>query len=106
MTAGGAQILLKSSALVPEGRTVLAGCGPLLWLLAWQYLNAGVRLDVILDTTAPANWRRAFRHAAAFAASPYLVKGLRLMLDRAPRGARRERRSWTSRPKAANELKR
>jgi len=81
MTAGGAQILLKSSALVPQGRTVLAGCGPLLWLLAWQYLNAGVRLDAILDTTARTNGRNAFRHAAAFAASPYLVKGLRLLLS-------------------------
>src|SRR5579862_1226127 len=80
MTAGGAQILLKSSALVPEGRTVLAGCGPLLWLLAWQYLNAGVRLDAILDTAGRTNWRRVFRHAAKFAASPYLRKGLRLML--------------------------
>ena len=80
LTAGGAQILLKSSALVPQGRTVLAGCGPLLWLLAWQYLNAGVRLDVVLDTTPSVNWRRALRHAAQFAASPYLAKGLRLML--------------------------
>ena len=81
MTAGAAQILLKSSALVPTGHTLLAGCGPLLWLLAWQYLNAGVRLDAILDTALAANWRRALRHAAAFAASPYLAKGLRLMLD-------------------------
>ena len=56
MTAGAAQILLKSSALVPTGRTLLAGCGPLLWLLAWQFLNAGVRLDAILDTTPAANW--------------------------------------------------
>ena len=80
MTAGAAQILLKTSGLVPAGRTVLAGCGPLLWLLAWQYLNAGLRLDVILDTTASANWSRALRHAAGFAASPYLAKGLRLML--------------------------
>jgi thioredoxin reductase len=81
MTAGAAQILLKSSALVPTGRTLLAGCGPLLWLLAWQYLNVGVRLDAILDTTPAANWRRALRHAAAFIASPYLAKGLRLMFD-------------------------
>jgi thioredoxin reductase len=81
MTAGAAQILLKSSALVPTGRTLLAGCGPLLWLLAWQYLNAGVRLHAILDTALAANWRRAMRHAAAFVASPYLAKGLRLMFD-------------------------
>jgi bacterioferritin-associated ferredoxin len=58
---------------------VLAGCGPLLWLVAWQYLNVGVRLDAILDTTAPDNRRRALRHAVAFAASPYLAEGLRLM---------------------------
>ena len=81
MTAGGAQILLKSSALVPQARTVLAGCGPLLWLLAWQYLNAGVRLDAILDTTQRANWRRAWQYAAKFAASSYLAKGLKLMFE-------------------------
>jgi octopine oxidase subunit A len=79
MTAGAAQILLKSSALVPTGRTLLAGCGPLLWLLAWQYLNAGVRLHAILDTAPAANWRRALRHS--FIASPYLAKGLRLMFN-------------------------
>ena len=80
MSAGGAQILLKSSGLIPQGRTVLAGCGPLLWLLAWQYLNAGVRLDAVLDTAPRTNWRSALRHAASFALSPYLIKGLRLIL--------------------------
>ena len=40
LTAGAAQILLKTAGVVPRGRTVLAGCGPLLWLLAWQYLRA------------------------------------------------------------------
>lgn len=78
MTAGAAQILLKSSALVPEGPTILAGCGPLLWLLAWQYLNVGVRLDAILDTTAQPNWRSLFPHAIAFAASSYITKSLKL----------------------------
>jgi NAD(P)H-nitrite reductase large subunit len=87
MTAGGAQILLKSSGLVAQGRTVLAGAGPLLWLLAWQYLNAGVRLEAVLDTTARPNLPRALRHAAGFALSPYLAEGLRLM-----RAVRRELR--------------
>jgi NADPH-dependent 2,4-dienoyl-CoA reductase/sulfur reductase-like enzyme len=91
MTAGGAQILLKSSGLVPQGRTVLAGCGPLLWLIAWQYLNAGVRLDAVLDTTPRANRALALRHAASFAASPYFAKGLRLM-----RAVRRELRVISS----------
>ena len=80
MTAGAAQILLKSFGLVPQKRTALAGCGPLLWLVAWQYLNAGVRLDAVLDTTLRAGWRNALAHAAGFATSPYPAKGARLIL--------------------------
>ena len=41
MTAGAAQIMLKTAALVPDGRAVLAGQGPLLYLLAWQLVRAG-----------------------------------------------------------------
>lgn len=81
MTAGGAQTLLKSSALVPKGRVVLAGSGPLLWLLAAQLLRAGGTIDAILDTTPRANWRRAFRHAPAFLLSAYVIKGLALMRE-------------------------
>src|SRR5262245_61642036 len=36
MTAGAAQTALKAQGLVASGRTVLAGGGPLLWLLAAQ----------------------------------------------------------------------
>ena len=79
MTAGAGQILLKSAGLVPDGRTAIAGCGPLLWLIAWQYLKAGARIDAILDTSA--NQAAAWRHAPAFLLSPYLLKGLRLMFS-------------------------
>ena len=79
MSCGGAQTALKGSGLVPDGRVVLAGCGPLLWLLAWQYLNAGVAIAAILDTTSRSNWRSALPHLPAFLASPYLTKGVRLM---------------------------
>lgn len=79
MTAGAGQILLKSSGLLPDGRTVIAGCGPLLWLIAWQYLNAGARIDAILET-ATGDSGAAWRHTPAFATSPYLLKGLRMML--------------------------
>ncbi|NYZ13976.1 FAD-dependent oxidoreductase [Azospirillum sp. RWY-5-1] len=81
MGAGAAQILLKSSALVPSGRLVMAGTGPLLWLLAWQYLRAGARIDAILDTTPGGNWRAALRHMPGFLRSPYLGKGAALLLD-------------------------
>ncbi|CAG9173289.1 NAD(P)/FAD-dependent oxidoreductase [Cupriavidus pampae] len=79
ITAGAAQILLKTSGVVPEGRTVLAGGGPLLYLLAYQYLNAGVKLDAILETTASGQWRAALPHAWGFLRSPYLGKGLKLL---------------------------
>jgi NADPH-dependent 2,4-dienoyl-CoA reductase/sulfur reductase-like enzyme len=79
MTAGAAQILLKSSGVVASGRVVLAGCGPLLWLLAWQYLNAGAKIDAVLDTTPAANRVRALPHALPFLFSGYLREGLRLV---------------------------
>jgi thioredoxin reductase/bacterioferritin-associated ferredoxin len=81
LTAGAAQILLKSAGLVPQGRTVLAGCGPLLWLLAWQYLNAGAGIDLVLDTTPPENRARAWPHLWSFLRSPYFRKGLSLLLS-------------------------
>jgi NADPH-dependent 2,4-dienoyl-CoA reductase/sulfur reductase-like enzyme len=79
MTAGAAQILLKSAGLVAQGRVALAGTGPLLWLLAWQYLNAGAKIAALLDTTPRENWRHALPHLPAFLASRYLRKGLQLM---------------------------
>ena len=41
MTAGAAQILLKGSGVL-AGRAVLAGSGPLLYLVAAQMVRAGV----------------------------------------------------------------
>jgi NADPH-dependent 2,4-dienoyl-CoA reductase/sulfur reductase-like enzyme len=79
MTAGAAQILLKTSGLVGEGRVVLAGCGPLLWLLAAQYARAGARIAALLDTTPRGNWLAALPHLPGFLTSPYLVQGLRLL---------------------------
>ena len=79
MTAGAAQALLKSSAMVPSGRTVIAGSGPLLWLLASQLLNAGAGIERILDTTPRANRARALPHLGGFLLSPYLSKGLALL---------------------------
>ena len=81
MTVGAAQTLLKASGLVPEGRTVIAGMGPLLWLFAAQALRAGGRIEAILDTTPRAGYLRAVRHFADFALSPLMSKGLRLMRE-------------------------
>ena len=81
MLAGAGELLLKTAALVPAGRTVLAGCGPLLWLLAWQYLNAGVKVDALLDTTPRGRLRHALPHAADFLRSPYFGEGMKLVRE-------------------------
>jgi NADPH-dependent 2,4-dienoyl-CoA reductase/sulfur reductase-like enzyme len=55
MTAGAAQIALKTADLVPAGRTVLAGQGPLFWLVAAQLVRAGAPPALLLETRPPAN---------------------------------------------------
>jgi NADPH-dependent 2,4-dienoyl-CoA reductase/sulfur reductase-like enzyme len=78
MTCGAAQILLKSAALVPEGRVVLAGAGPLLYLIASQLTRAGAAPALVLETAT--DWRSALRHAPGFLLAPgYLSKGLSMM---------------------------
>ncbi|WP_186418636.1 FAD-dependent oxidoreductase, partial [Bosea sp. CS1GBMeth4] len=79
MTAGAAQIALKSAAIVPAGRTVIAGCGPLLYLLAGQLAAAGAEIVAVLDTTPRRNWLKAAPALPDFLGSPYLLKGLKLI---------------------------
>jgi NADPH-dependent 2,4-dienoyl-CoA reductase/sulfur reductase-like enzyme len=81
MTVGAAQILLKSSGAVAAGRVVIAGTGPLPWLLAAQYLRAGAGIAAILDTTPRENLRRALPHLPAFLISDYFRKGLALLRE-------------------------
>jgi NADPH-dependent 2,4-dienoyl-CoA reductase/sulfur reductase-like enzyme len=61
MAAGAAQTLLKTADLVPEGRIVLAGQGPLLYLAAVQLARAGAPPAALLETTPPGNYREAAR---------------------------------------------
>ena len=81
MTVGAAQALLKTSGIVPEGRTVIAGMGPLLWLYACQVLRAGGRIDAILETKPRRNALRALPYAPGLLFSPLLKKGLQLVRE-------------------------
>lgn len=78
MTAGAAQIALKASGLVPQGRTVLAGSGPLLLLLADQLKRAGAEVVAVLDTTPASNIRATLPLLPDFLRSPYALYGLQL----------------------------
>ena len=81
MTMGAAQTALKAQGMVPGGRTVMAGCGPLLWLLAAQILRAGGRIEAIFDTTLRANWLGAALRLPEFLLSSYLAKGWKLVRE-------------------------
>jgi NADPH-dependent 2,4-dienoyl-CoA reductase/sulfur reductase-like enzyme len=80
MTVGAAQIALKASGLLPNGRVVLAGTGPLLYMFAAQLLQAGGEVAALLDTTAGANYVKAAPNLPSFLFSPYAFKGLSLLL--------------------------
>ncbi|WP_168380907.1 (2Fe-2S)-binding protein [Modicisalibacter radicis] len=82
MYAGAAQILLKQAALLPSAAPILAGSGPLLYLLAWQYLQAGRPPALVLDMAPASRYRTLMRHPVrAWHGRSYLLKGMRLIAD-------------------------
>jgi len=79
---GAAQIALKAQAAAIGRRVVLMGSGPLLYLVAAQYLSAGAGVAAVVDS-APAGLRltalpRLFARPAALAKGLALIARLRL----------------------------
>src|SRR5437868_9635035 len=82
MTVGAAQILLKTADLVPDGRVVLAGQGPLLYLAALQLARAGAPPAAFLETTPHENYHAALRNlGGVWAGRPALAKGFGWLLS-------------------------
>lgn len=78
-TLGGAQIALKAQACAIGSAPVFMGTGPLLYLVAWQYLKAGVKPCAVLDTSSlktRIKGLRGLRHRPAI-----LAQGVRYMAD-------------------------
>lgn len=63
MTVGAVQSLLKGQGLVPSGRIILAGSGPLLLAVGRQLMEAGANVAGIYEATARVRW---LRHATRF----------------------------------------
>ena len=81
MTAGAGQILLKQSGLTPT-RAVIAGSGPLLYLLAQQLVRAGRPPLALVETQSWSDARAALVHAPGAArAWRYLAKGIAMLAD-------------------------
>jgi NADPH-dependent 2,4-dienoyl-CoA reductase/sulfur reductase-like enzyme len=80
MTAGAAQIMLKTASAVPEGPVVLAGQGPLLWLIAQQLIAAGAPPSAILETRRAGVVPTALAHPGSLLwGREAVVKGLGMM---------------------------
>lgn len=80
MSAGAGQIMLKGAGALPKDPVVMAGCGPLLYLLAWQYIRAGAQIAAVVDTTPRGAYWQALRHTTgALAGWRDLAKGLKLL---------------------------
>lgn len=67
MTAGAAQILLKTAGVIPKD-AVLAGAGPLVYLIAQQLIDAGAPPKALVETQDMNAFLRA---------SPHLPRALR-----------------------------
>ena len=74
---GGAQVALKFQSTLIGQHVVFVGTGPLLYLVAWQYLRAGAHVVAVLDTTPRATAARAL--PALWSHPLLLAKGLHYM---------------------------
>ncbi|WP_133647132.1 NAD(P)/FAD-dependent oxidoreductase [Paraburkholderia flava] len=74
---GGAQVALKSQGCAIGARTVMMGSGPLLYLVAAQYVKAGAQVSAVLDTSTFAQRLRALPQLLALPAA--LRKGIALL---------------------------
>ena len=89
MTAGAAQILLKTAGMAND-RAILVGAGPLLYLLAAQMIKAGVPPLAIVETQTWRDYARAQRYfPGALRGYRTVLKGLGLLADLRKAGIRR-----------------
>lgn len=79
MPVGAAQILMKSADMIPQN-AILAGCGPLLYLVATQMIEAGTPPLALVETQSRTNLLGALpRLPKALRAVGQLAKGVSLM---------------------------
>jgi NADPH-dependent 2,4-dienoyl-CoA reductase/sulfur reductase-like enzyme len=81
---GASQIALKSQACAIGSRVIFLGTGPLLYLVASQYVKAGARVQAVLDTSRFTERIRALPQLASRMGT--LIHGLKLTTQLARAG--------------------
>lgn len=83
-TLGGSQVALKSQGCAIGEKVVFLGSGPLLYLVAWQYMKAGAHVEAVLDT-APVGAK--FNLLRGLHLQPHVVlRGFRYVAELMARG--------------------
>jgi NADPH-dependent 2,4-dienoyl-CoA reductase/sulfur reductase-like enzyme len=73
ISTGAAQILMKSSGILPGRKTLIGGCGPLMLVLAAEIIANGGKVHAVLDQNGVAEKLRAF--TAGWSIWPKLIEG-------------------------------
>lgn len=82
MTCGGMSNLFKDSSLSPKEPVVLAGSGPLLWLVAEHLFALNAPVTAILDTTPLTQILPALKHLPkALKRFDYMMRGVKMIAD-------------------------
>ncbi|MGB3860759.1 MAG: NAD(P)/FAD-dependent oxidoreductase, partial [Candidatus Aminicenantaceae bacterium] len=78
MTLGGVQILLKSQGVIPQGKILIAGTGPLLYFTAAQLVKNGANVIGVLEASPLSQWMKwIFR---LIRSPKLLMKGIQYLL--------------------------
>jgi len=73
MSPGAAQIMMKSSGILPGVKTLIGGCSPLMLLLAAEILTNGGRVQAVLDQSRAASKLKIL--TAGLSAWPKILEG-------------------------------
>jgi len=80
MGAASVDVLFKQANVIPSGRVVLAGSGPLLLVVACHLIDNGVKICVILDSSSYVNYVKSIPHLIGGLKNiNYLIKGLHML---------------------------
>ena len=89
MGAASVDVLLKQANVIPSGKVVFAGSGPLLLSVACHLIDCGVEVDTVLDTSSLGAYLKAVSHLAGALSKPgLLLKGLQMLIKMKRAGVR------------------
>ncbi len=80
MGAASVDVLFKQANVIPSGKVVLAGSGPLLLVVACHLIDNDVKICAILDSSSYVNFVKSIPHlVGALKKSNYLIKGMQML---------------------------